>query len=512
MHCLIVEQGGAGLSEDTEWLKDFTLCRRCCNRFDCDVHRPFLLPCLDGLCKLCTLDLHAAGKTSYECVKCLVEHQVIKENKISLQIDPLREVLSEIYSLKNGDCSIICEMCTNHQTASHRCVDCSYFICTDCVNLHKTLKQFTSHEILGIENLLTGKIQDLRLLFSAKTKKCPVSGHEKENIKVFCSSPSCMKSICILCAISTHKEHRVVDISNACKERESEIQNRIQKILKKADHAQISLTRLKDLDEKYLQKSQEVETEIKLYFSEAKTALENKEKKFLDVLSVQISNQQALIENEKKRLTSFVRSCNQACNYGRWCSEFNNVESFLDVAESIHSRFKTLEYQCHDSQVSTETIKFVPEPSVASTVKNLGKLSVSKAISSKSNVSVTPIHMYEVQQKVQFQIKLFSSLGTPIVDEDVYVCLQLDGKTFKYLQCFIDHASSSFIGCWIPDKPVKLTWIVLTNGIKMETLKGDLHIRYPAAQTKSKISSFSSYYICWIIFLSKLYKKFVFCR
>ena len=489
MHYLIVNQDGAALSEDTERLKDFILCRRCCNRFDRDVHRPFLLPCLDGLCKLCALSLHAAGKTSYECTKCLVEHKVLKENKIALQIDPLREVLSEIYSLKNGDCSIICEMCTNHQTASHRCIDCSNFICTDCVNLHKTLKQYTSHEILEIQNLLTGKIQNLRLLLSANTNKCPVLGHEKENVKVFCSSPSCMKRICILCAISTHKEHRVVDVSNVGKESEINMRNQIQKILKKADNAHISLRKLNDLEEKYLQKSQELQTEIKIYFREAKRALENKEKKFFDALCAQISNIQTLIENERKRLTSFVSSCDQACNYGRWCTEFNIVESFLDVAESIHSRFKNLEDQFHDHQISTETIQFFPEPSVfsfQSIVNNLGKLSMSKAISTKSKVSVTP-SIYEVQQKVQFQIQLFSSLGKPIVDEDVYVYLELDGKTFKYLQCFIDLSSSSFIGCWIPDTPMKLTWIAVSNGIKMETLKGELHVRYPAAQAKSKV-------------------------
>ena len=507
MHYFIVDQRGLGLPEDTEKLKNFILCIRCCNRFDRDVHSPFLLPCLDGLCKSCALNLHEAGKTSYECVECLVEHILIKENIIILPIDPLREVLSEIHSLRKGECSIVCEMCTNHQTASHRCVDCSYFICTDCVNLHKKLRQFISHVILEIQSLLTGKIQDLRLLFSANTRKCSVYGHEKENVKVFCSSPSCMKPICILCAISTHKEHHVVDISNAGKENESNIQNQIQKILKKADYAKMSLTRLKDLDEKYLQKSQEIRTEIKIYFNEAKRALESKEEKFLDVLSAHVSNVQTLIEKERKQLMSFVSSCDEACNYGRWCSEINNVESFLDVAEVIFSRFNNLEDQLHDSQIPTEIIKFFPEPSVTSftsTVNNIGKLSVSKAISSKSTISVTP-SMYEVQRKVKFQIQLFSSCGKPVVDEDVYVYLELDGKSFMCLQCFMDQSSSSFTGCWVPDKPMELTWIVVSNGIKMETLKGELHIRYPSAQTRSKISLFSHNNL--IIFLSKVYIK-----
>ena len=487
---ILVNQGDVGLPEDTEKLVDFILCRRCCNRFDHGDHRPFLLPCLDGLCKLCALDLQEVGKTTYECVKCLVEHIVIKENKITLQIDPLRIVLSELYSLRNGKCSIVCEMCTNHQTASHRCVDCSYFICTDCVRLHNTLKQFISHVILEIQSLLTGKIQDLRLLFSAKSKNCSVKGHEKENVKFFCSSSSCMKQVCILCAISTHKEHHLDDISNAGKDFEDVIQNQIKKILMKADHAKTSLTSLKALDERYLQKSQELQTKIEVYFNEAKRVLEKREKMVLEARSAQIRDIQTVIENERKRLTTFVNSCDQACKYGRWCSEINNVESFLDVAESIHARFRTLEDQLQKSQIPSKEINFFSEPTITffeSSVNSFGKLSVSKAISSKSKASVTP-SIYEVQRKVQFQIQLFSFLGTPIVDEDVNVCLELEGKSFINLHCFFDHSSSSFVGSWIPDTPMKVTWTAVSNGIKMETLKGELHVRCPAAQEKSKVS------------------------
>ena len=73
-------------------IKDLVSCTSCLNRFDQYDHKPFLLPCLDGLCKMCMDDLQLAEKNGYECAKCLTDHIFMEKNDIILQSDPTREV------------------------------------------------------------------------------------------------------------------------------------------------------------------------------------------------------------------------------------------------------------------------------------------------------------------------------------------------------------------------------------------------------------------------------------
>ena len=200
---------------------------------------------------MCTLNIQAAGKTSYECERCLTEHICIQKNVVTLKIDPIRELLAEIYRLTQEECNMVCEMCPNQQTALHRCIDCSHFICMDCVNLHSTLTPFKSHVVVETKCLLEGRIEDLKLLSSVGSKLCQVSGHGKEHASLFCFSTSCVKPICMRCAITTHKDHDFRDISEVGKESESKVQNQIKELLLKTDQACRSITTLTDLHEQF---------------------------------------------------------------------------------------------------------------------------------------------------------------------------------------------------------------------------------------------------------------------
>ena len=428
---------------------------------------------------MCTLNIQAAGKTSYECERCLTEHICIQKNVVTLKIDPIRELLAEIYRLTQEGCNMVCEMCPNQQTALHRCIDCSHFICMDCVNLHSTLTPFKSHVVVETKCLLEGRIEDLKLLSSVGSKLCQVSGHGKEHASLFCFSTSCVKPICMRCAITTHKDHDFRDISEVGKESESKVQNQIKELLLKADQACRSITRLTDLHEKYFEMSQELQNEIKTYFSEAKRAVEMREKMLLDALSEKLNNEQSSIENEQRRLTSFVNACKEACYYGRISSKIDDVQSFLDVAESIQSRIENLKNQSHENQTILKTIKFLKEPPITShltTMNSLGKLSVSKAISTQSTAVITP-SIVEEHQQVQFDIQLLSSQGKPTVEEDVSVCLDRNGKPLTVIPCVLNKPSTNFLGSWIPEEPMQLTWTVVSNGIRMETLGGILNVK-----------------------------------
>lgn len=422
-------------SADPENLKEFVSCVKCKQEFDHDTHKPFLLPCSDAVCKSCTQAISALESQSYECHKCHGDHICFQNGKTNLHTDSTRELVTKIFRLTSGKTSLACEMCTNNKLVSHRCFECSLFICTDCVKLHSTLKAFGSHSFVEIDRLLTTKMENLK--------------------RVRC-------------------DEKVAE--NACETTIDVFRKKIDLIVKQA---RIFLAELENIDKKSQQDLQQVQEEIKSHFSDVKKAIEEREKMLYDAAATQLSKKQSCIESEKVQLNLFIGLCEQASFYGEF-SEINNHEYFLDIARIIQSRLETSERHFSENKVSMDAMKFFTQPefSFKTAVSNIGKLSVSKAISSKSKVEVKPAFC-NVGQEVQFQVQLFSSTGNFVVDEDVSVCLMVNRNIFKNIKCAIDESISSFIGLWVPGEPMKLSWIVVSNGITLTTLNGVLDLNEP---------------------------------
>lgn len=412
-----------------------------------------------------------------ECDECHGIHICFQNGDLSLQVDSTREIASEILRLTKDDSSLICEMCTNHKTASHRCLDCSFFICVECVKLHSVIKPFKSHTVSEIKGLLSeGK--NCMSLFK-QTVHCPVNGHENETLKMYCLDTACMKPVCILCCITTHKEHVYCNIAEVGKENKTKIENILQNVASKVDQAQKTVTELQDMNAKCMLDSQQLQNEIKARFSEAKKALELREKILCDVVAAQVNDKQRCFENEKKKITSFINSCKQACYYGNISPKLNDHQSFLTIGNSIQSQLENLDRQEIENQVGMDIMKFSPKPSDAcftTSINSFGKILVTKVNPTKSKAVVSPPVCYQGEE-VHFQIQLYSSNAIPIVDENVSVHLKNRGKIMKSVQCSSGTSSTTFTGIWVPDKALQFSWFVVSNEIELETLEGTIEVK-----------------------------------
>lgn len=373
-------------------------------------------------------------------------------------------------------------MCTNHKTASHRCFDCSLFICVECVKLHSAIKPFKSHTVSEIKGLLSEEKNCMSLF--RKTVHCQVNGHENETLKMYCLDSACMKPVCVLCCITTHKEHKYCNIAEVGKENKTKIEYILKNVATKVDQAQKTVTELQDINDKCLLDSQRLQNEIKARFSEAKKALELREKTLCEVVASQVNVKQKCIKKEKEKLTSFINSCKQACYNGNISPKLNDHQSFLAIGNSIQLQLENLERQVIEKQVSTDIMTFSPKPSDAcftTSINSFGKILVTKVNPTKSKVVVTS-SVCDQGEELQFQIQLYSSTGIPIIDENVGVHLKNRGKILKSVHCSIGTSSSTFTGKWVPDEPLKLSWIVVSNGIELETLEGMIEVKATETQ------------------------------
>lgn len=128
-------------------------------------------------------------------------------------------------------------------------------------------------------------------------------------------------------------------------------------------------------------------------FSEAKKAIEQREKDLCDAVTVYLREKQMCIENETKKLTSYINSCKKSIYYGKVSSELNGHQNFVDIAKMIQPRIENLDNWLPENNVTVDTMAFsshLSDSSYATAVNSLGKLSVSKVCPTKSKIVVTP--------------------------------------------------------------------------------------------------------------------------
>ena len=168
---------------------------------------PKLLPCLHYYCKKCVLQLslRTASNKPFSCPECRKDTTLpeggVDQLKTAFFINRFK---SNYYALErvHGKVEVKCELCADSVgTAEAFCRQCAAFICKKCVESHKRMKNFASHEVASLEDLKQGRTREIAVK-EPPTKKCNL--HE-EPLSVFCFD--CSSLICRDCTVKIHRDH-----------------------------------------------------------------------------------------------------------------------------------------------------------------------------------------------------------------------------------------------------------------------------------------------------------------
>ena len=119
-----------------------------------------------------------------------------------------------------------CENCHKEQ-ANRYCKQCSVLLCQTCIDKHNGWAAFTSHQILGVEDVAT-TASKLVPLKEQPTMECSSHG---EPMKVYCDT--CDKLICQLCTINHHRDHECDAITDAFPRHQQQIADSLEQVKKK---------------------------------------------------------------------------------------------------------------------------------------------------------------------------------------------------------------------------------------------------------------------------------------
>ena len=168
---------------------------------------PKLLPCLHYYCKKCVLQLalRTASNKPFSCPECRKDTTLpeggVDQLKTAFFINHFK---SNYYALErvHGKVEVKCEVCADSADTSEAfCRQCAAFICKKCVESHKRMKMFASHEVATLEDLKQGRARQIAMK-EPPTKKCDL---HKEPLTVFCFD--CSSLICRDCTVKIHRDH-----------------------------------------------------------------------------------------------------------------------------------------------------------------------------------------------------------------------------------------------------------------------------------------------------------------
>lgn len=193
--------------------------------------------------------------------------------------------MKELYKIMQkaqGKVDVYCESCNRASPAKSFCRDCAHFICSRCEEAHNTMRMFSEHVIVSIEDLR----QNTAVHAGAKKASFKCKEHTTKKVKLYCYD--CEQLICRDCIIIDHAGHTYEFIDKAatkCKTAIAESVIPVQKV-----HADLTRT-LKELTK--------AEERVSNRCAAAYTAIDT----LVDKLILAIKEHQVKLRSDAKQLT-----------------------------------------------------------------------------------------------------------------------------------------------------------------------------------------------------------------
>ena len=170
-----------------------------------------------------------------------------------------------------------CENCHKEQAARY-CKQCSMLLCQSCIDTHNKWGNFTSHQILGVEDMAAAATKCVPLK-EQPAMECDV--HKAEPLKMYCET--CDKLVCQFCIYKDHRDHRCDTITDAFPRHQQQILDSLEQV--KENLTAVS-TAIQDLETKegFLEQVKAMRREIEITVQHLIQLLQESEKQLMKEL------------------------------------------------------------------------------------------------------------------------------------------------------------------------------------------------------------------------------------
>ncbi|XP_078582010.1 uncharacterized protein LOC144865290 [Branchiostoma floridae x Branchiostoma japonicum] len=322
--------------------EDFLECQICLQPY----RRPKVLSCLHSFCQQCLEELlkKQKVKTELDCPTCrsktLLPGVGVAELKDNFFVESLKDTIDVHKKLTNEGESLVCGSCETKSGAESFCTECGFFLCDECVAIHRRITVTRGHQVIGVEQLKaesdTVKIKPRPLP--------PCSVHSQEALKFFCID--CSEAICQVCTALSHKDHKYEYFTDTAVKAKEDIRALLAKTekkmgdLKNADQqAKAQKTELEknvtDTIEKIKRKAEQTRKDL--------VALVNQqEAELLDCVNTVSQTRRKEISIAIEEIETTTVALESAAEFGRNIVEHGSEFDIMAVSGEVNIRLKKL--------------------------------------------------------------------------------------------------------------------------------------------------------------------------
>ncbi|KAI8503920.1 hypothetical protein Bbelb_179880 [Branchiostoma belcheri] len=323
--------------------EDFLECQICLQPY----RRPKVLSCLHSFCQQCLEEFlkKQKVKTELHCPTCrnttVLPGGGVAELKDNFFVESLRDTVDVHKKLTNEGESLVCGSCEAKSGAESFCTECGDFLCDECVAIHRRIKHFKGHQVIGVEQLRSAESEAVNI----KPRPLPPCRlHSQETLKLFCVD--CSEAICQLCTVLSHKEHKYEYFADTAVKAKGEIGALLAKAEKKVgdlknagQQAHAQKTQLEknvtETVEKIKRKAEETRRQLVALVNEQEADLLNSVNTVSQTRSKEFSTAIEEIETATVALES-------AAEFGRNIVEHGSEFEIMAVSGEVNSRLKKL--------------------------------------------------------------------------------------------------------------------------------------------------------------------------
>lgn len=229
-----------------------------------------------------------------------------------------------------------CTNCDLNATANSRCIDCGEFLCGDCYNVHKRIRQTKDHRILTIAELLTSTAGEVlhRLAYC--------KNHKTEQLNYFCGS--CNEAVCRDCLIIEHRTHKYEYISESKKiqKHKANLESLLEETLPHIKTIEKASADIASINDALHGRLGTVKSEIRTMTTQLIQVLKDKEKQLLFSADLMFKKKNSILETQHKELELESLKFKTACDFTEQVLKHANEVELLMLKDPINNRLKEL--------------------------------------------------------------------------------------------------------------------------------------------------------------------------
>ncbi|XP_048755990.2 E3 ubiquitin-protein ligase TRIM56-like [Ostrea edulis] len=458
-----------------ELQKKFLECSVCFEIFNEEDHHPRLLPCLHTYCYKCLQRLQSGREVT--CPQCKSKHVLEEMGLDTFPKDNTRRDLLDFVKASSDQKALVCSMCVESSTATHRCKQCEGFICMECVQIHGKVVGMKSHELIALQDLSDISLEQL-YNFSHQSY-CKEKNHENKVLEMYCSSPSCEKPVCSLCAFTSHSGHKISTIPEIYEAECTKLSEASSKVKDKVSEIDRVMELVQQESDDLPVKAEEQKETIRAIFSNAKEILQRKKQDLGREIDVTESDKLNILETQCSELTKLKDSCVQACDFLKHSLRFNNEAAFLEVWPTIETRMKDLKSRTFETKPRTQAKTF--------RVSNTQNLQEFQNITNKlgiilnseaylPNCKVDVVSSCTTGEEICFLVEIKTVDESLIEGENVQVVILKDAVEQTRVECVVADGTI-YSGKWRTENAGEYTWYITSNGMKMEFANNSIIVK-----------------------------------